>query len=224
MDKLFERFNLYDILAMVLPGCLWILCFIKLYGYHSKCCCCQSLVSLFTQPDQLSLFTALILILLTYIIGILWHSLVTSFIDWYDNWNCSIWNRSNKKYFQNNKEESRKIIEDFRVAGDEKITTVPQRKYYNFYKKAYANLRGGLEWEAITAIENQIGLLRDSMIPVLILERLFLWGQLPSPCCTICIMLLTFVIYIMALHERRYKILEKVYNGYCNTNKTNNTK
>ena len=163
MDKLFERLNLYDILAMIFPGGLLLLCIISTGNWHDVIKEIPWIKNLMTQTIfSKSLCFGLLGVMFAYLLGVANHTLIT------------IWRAVATRYLWIWKLVMLLCYRNEMVvnAGDKKIFELLKNSYREINTKelqsAYIeahNCARKTKQEVMLTIEQQVAMLRNSIIP-----------------------------------------------------------
>lgn len=195
MWRLMSKFNLYDVLAMMAIGCI-LLYDIQLSG-------CNKVESL---SGNLSLMGGLILLALSYGLGIINHQL-TDFLTSKLRWGLNVW--LVKRYITNPihqlkpflHEHTKKLLEAKGMDENEMMG-----KYYEAYN--YAIIYN--PQTVVLTLEKQLVLLRNLAIPMIWLAC----ASIEDRCCKIAVVVGVLVVLLITTLLRTMKQVDLVWEEY----------
>lgn len=220
MDKLLDRLNLYDILAMIFPGGVIMWCIINTGGMHDFVKEIPWVHSIMTQKIVSSEFCfGCIGIFLAYLLGIVNHSIVNliRILLRLLNRNPMTW--MCKCYLKTRGKNLKSVHDLFGESAFEgkKVKNV-NKAWLDKYAEAYQMVKSNLASDTIPTIENQIAMLRDSIIPVTYLTILSLLSiETTSYGIAVTkwfIPVIIVLVMLAVIHFRTYTLFSKVFARY----------
>lgn len=222
MNKFFERLNLYDILAMLLPGGVLLLCILSSGSMYTTIKHLPWMQHILSQTIfSKALCLGLLVFLFSYLLGVINHTLFTIWRALLEDRKWSFWKQTMRWCYQNEIKKGNDNIGDVEIFNlleqnckeDNEIHT---KKLQQAYTKAHSVAMKIGPADTISTIEKQVAMLRDSIVPcgwLLIASLcnyslLWIWNVL------IIFGLLVFLTII--IWTREYKIFAIVLS--CNVN------
>lgn len=224
MDKFFERLNLYDILAMLLPGGVLLLCILSSGSMYTTIKHLPWMQHILSQTIfSKALCLGLLVFLFSYLLGVINHTLFTIWRALLEDRKRSFWKQTMRWCYKieiekGNDNDNIDDVEIFNLLKqdckeDDEIHT---KKLQRAYTKAHSVAMKTGPADTISTIEKQVAMLRDSIVPcgwLLIASLcnyslLWIWNVL------IIFGLLVFLTII--IWTREYKIFAIVLS--CNVN------
>lgn len=225
MNKFFERLNLYDILAMLLPGGVLLLCILSsgsMYATIKHLPWMQHILSQTIFSKALCL--GLLVFLFSYLLGVINHTLFTIWRALLEDRKRSFWKQTMRWCYKieiekGNDNDNIDDVEIFNLLKqdckeDDEIHT---KKLQRAYTKAHSVAMKTGPADTISTIEKQVAMLRDSIVPCG-------WLLIASLCkCSLSwkwdmlIVLGLLVFLTVIIWTREYKIFAIVLS--CNMNK-----
>ncbi len=225
MNKFLERLNLYDILAMLLPGGVLLLCILSsgsMYATIKHLPWMQHILSQTIFSKALCL--GLLVFLFSYLLGVINHTLFTIWRALLEDRKRSFWKQTMRWCYKieiekGNDNDNIDDVEIFNLLKqdckeDDEIHT---KKLQRAYTKAHSVAMKTGPADTISTIEKQVAMLRDSIVPCG-------WLLIASLCkCSLSwkwdmlIVLGLLVFLTVIIWTREYKIFAIVLS--CNMNK-----
>lgn len=228
MDKLFERLNLYDILAMICPGGLLLLAILSSGKMWTMVKAFPWMQHILTQSIVSKAFCIGCLgLLFAYLLGIMLHAIVTIWRAIWEDRKCSIWKFALWLCYKNeivkSKKDDERIDESkyiFKLLNGVEWTTlkdVDAKKLQRAYFEAHSVARKS-KGDTILTIEQQVAMLRNSFVPCVLLGIIALCNKFSGECSlgwwialwvAICLIFSIFIIW-----AREYKLFAIVLSTY----------
>lgn len=225
MNKFLKRLNLYDILAMLLPGGVLLLCILSsgsMYATIKHLPWMQHILSQTIFSKALCL--GLLVFLFSYLLGVINHTLFTIWRALLEDRKRSFWKQTMRWCYKieiekGNDNDNIDDVEIFNLLKqdckeDDEIHT---KKLQRAYTKAHSVAMKTGPADTISTIEKQVAMLRDSIVPCG-------WLLIASLCkCSLSwkwdmlIVLGLLVFLTVIIWTREYKIFAIVLS--CNMNK-----
>lgn len=228
MEKLYERLNLYDILAMICPGGLLLLAILstgKMWAIVKDVPWVQHIM---TQSilSQAFCFGCLGL-LFAYLLGIMLQAIVTIWRAIWEDRKCSIWKFALWLCYKNEIVKSKKDDEQideskyiFKLLNGVEWKTlkdVDAKKLQRAYFEAHSVVRKS-KGDTILTIEQQVAMLRNSFVPCVWLGIIALCHKFSGDCSLDWWITLWVAIYlifsIFIIWAREYKLFAIVLSTY----------
>lgn len=215
MEKISERLNFYDILAMVIPGGVWLLCLATIFdqctGWDARQWLWVKTLGNAAPEVNEGLCLGLLLFVVAYIIGLASDSLTHWIRDWRrEKKRDGISKAANrmvddiKKSKKTEKEDELELLE--KIIADKK-------ELYNIRKKAMSVDHNS----TILTIEYQCAMIKSLLLPMSILVGLCFsewYWELLSGLVTLCLLCLL-------LKSRTKRLLQTILRHYNSAIKNN---
>lgn len=224
MDKLFERLNLYDILAMICPGGLLLLAILSTGKMWTMVKAFPWMQHILTQSIVSKAFCIGCLgLLFAYLLGIMLHAIVTIGRAIWEDRKCSIWKFALWLCYKNeivkSKKDDKQIDESkyiFKLLNGIEWTTlkdVDAKKLQRAYFEAHSCART-TKGTVMQTIEQQVAMLRNTIIPCVWLMVIALC-KMDFSCCAIFWIVLGFwFVCGIIIWAREYKLFAIVLSTY----------
>lgn len=224
MDKLFERLNLYDILAMICPGGLLLLAILSTGKMWIMVKAFPWMQHILTQSIVSKAFCIGCLgLLFAYLSGIMLHAIVTIWRAIWEDRKCSIWKFALWLCYKNEIVKSKKDDEQideskyiFKLLNGVEWTTlkdVDAKKLQRAYFEAHSGART-TKGAVLLTIEQQVAMLRNTFIPCVWLMVIALCKMDFSCCAIFWIMLGYWFVCGIIIWAREYKLFAIVLSTY----------
>ncbi len=233
MEKFIPKFNLYETLAMLIPGAILV------YLFRNYITLPEEIFNVGIQGFRFNdgIVTFVLFLTISYLVGVLWHSLMNLLFGFLRN------NKIIIQYSIKNLETGSKclfleqILQDIKDPKNENISffTMSWRaifskksdkkdesvtdKYYEAYYYVFSK-----EWgSSIGSIERQIHFIRNMFIPLIIVFILFWCKGVKWYVILLGFILIIFLFFLMferqlKVHQAVFKIMN-ILNGLKNKNK-----
>lgn len=197
MDKLFGKLNLYDILAMVLPGGVWLLCLITI-GDLFHCINARNWTWMRTLTNaapevSVGLCIGLLLFVVAYLIGLAQDTIIHFIRDWLRKKKWDVINLAIKKECKEN--EKNTLLEQL------------HEKFYDIRAKALEDDKNN---NTIYTIEFQCAMIKSLLVPLSLLAALcwetWYWAIL-------CAIMVALALYWL-LFKRSKRLIKTIIRHY----------
>lgn len=165
MNKFFERLNLYDILAMLLPGGVLLLCILSsgsMYATIKHLPWMQHILSQTIFSKALCL--GLLVFLFSYLLGVINHTLFTMWRALLEDRKWSFWKQTMRWCYKNEIGEGKYNTEICNLL-ENKTIKCDAKQLQRAYAKAHSVAMKTGPADTISTIEKQVAMLRDSIVP-----------------------------------------------------------
>ena len=205
MGKVFERLNLYDILAMICPGGLLLLAILStgdMWGGVKEIPWIQHIMT------QTILSKAFCFgchgVLFSYLLGIMIHTLVTIWRVFVERY-VGVWKWVMRIAYRNEIKVKESNKEIFTLLDKKSLTEIDFVDLQNAYFAAHSFARQTKSAVLLT-IEQQVAMLRNSIIPCAWL-MIIAFCNLGWDCCKISLIILGFWVFCgFIIWAREYKL------------------
>lgn len=200
-NQLTSKFSLYDILSMILPGCLWLWCGKIIFSGCDWAIVkeAQKIIENWSDSHD-KIWIVAVFLAAGYIVGLLAEIMIgefwRQFIANRPCWVASVYDRKIKN-------------EEYCNIQNAKGTTAQERYYF-----AYEYVRQNGKISAISIVESQIAMLRNTRWPISILVGLLIGQAANCCCCGILAGLVVWSIMFAFALLRIQKEYEMVFDSY----------
>lgn len=215
MEKISERLNFYDILAMVIPGGVWLLCLATIFdqctGWDARQWLWVKTLGNAAPEVSNGLCLGLLLFVVAYIIGLASDSLIHGIRDWAREKKRDGISKAANRMVDDIK-KSRKTEKEDELELLEKIIA-DKKELYNIRKKAMSVDHNS----TILTIEYQCAMIKSLLLPMSILVGLCFsewYWELLSGLVTLCLLCLL-------LKSRTKRLLQTILRHYNSAIKNN---
>lgn len=189
--QLTSKFSLYDILSMVLPGCIWLWIIKKFLPIVE-----EMIPFLFSKMD--TFWGGMLFISIGYVVGVI-ANMFTGYL----------WRKS----YQNKDSRYDKIIKQLNSEGCRNFDAIPGACAKEKFMYANEYVRQNSAYYTIPVVESQVAMLRNLILPFAISTFICMQNHL-SLLLTIFASILIGVIMVYCTHKRQYRQYKLVLMDY----------